>query len=77
MTLDSLENLHRSLASCPGEHEKEPTPLCLTVPLLPHQERALKWLLWRETQTPAGKKNNFVSLAELHVQFTVMHFFLL
>lgn len=55
VTLDSLENLHRSLASCPGEHEKEPTPLCLTVPLLPHQERALKWLLWRETQTPAGK----------------------
>lgn len=59
MTLDSLENLHRSLASCPGEHEKEPTPLCLTVPLLPHQERALKWLLWRETQTPAGKKKQF------------------
>lgn len=54
ITMDSLENLHRSLASCPKETEKEPTPSCLTVPLLPHQERALKWLLWRETQVPAG-----------------------
>lgn len=55
VTLDSLENLHRSLASCPGENEKEPTPSCLAVPLLTHQERALKWLLWRETQVPAGE----------------------
>ena len=55
ITLDSLENLHRSLASCPKETDKESTPSCLTVPLLSHQERALKWLLWRETQIPAGK----------------------
>ena len=57
VTLDSLENLHRSLASCPGESEKEQTPSCLAVPLMPHQERALKWLLWRETQVPAGIVN--------------------
>jgi hypothetical protein len=55
ITLDSLENLHRSLASCPKETDEESTPSCLTIPLLAHQERALKWLLWRETQIPAGK----------------------
>ena len=59
ITMDSLENLHRSLASCPKETEKESTPSCLTVPLLAHQERALKWLLWRETQIPAGKRYSF------------------
>lgn len=55
VTLDALENLHASLASCPGEDAREPTPAGLVVPLMPHQERGLKWLLWRETQSPPGK----------------------
>ena len=55
VTVDAVENLHKSLASCPGETECEPTPSSLTVPLMPHQERGLKWLLWRETQKPPGK----------------------
>jgi transcription termination factor 2 len=58
--MDSLENLHRSLASCPKETDVESTPACLTVPLLAHQERALKWLLWRETQIPAGKRRDYL-----------------
>ncbi len=62
ITMDSLENLHRSLASCPKETDKESTPACLTVPLLAHQERALKWLLWRETQVPAGKRHSLLVL---------------
>ena len=54
VTLDALQNLHSSLATCPTERDTEPTPEALTVPLLPHQTRALKWLLWRENQVPAG-----------------------
>lgn len=54
VTLDSIENLHRSLASCPEEHEMEETPSQVNIPLMPHQQRALKWLIWRETQNPPG-----------------------
>ncbi|KAA0715342.1 Transcription termination factor 2 [Triplophysa tibetana] len=31
-----------------------PTRRCLEVELMPHQRRALAWLLWRETQKPCG-----------------------
>lgn len=54
VTLDALQNLHQSLATCPTEKDTEPTPSALNVPLLPHQNRSLKWLMWRETQNPAG-----------------------
>ncbi len=54
VTMDSIQNLHKSLATCPTERDTEPTPDQLVVELLPHQTRALKWLLWRETQSPAG-----------------------
>jgi hypothetical protein len=67
--MDSIENLHRSLASCPKETDKETTPSCLTVHLLPHQERALKWLLWRETQIPAGKCALLVVLSMYALNF--------
>jgi len=55
VTLDAVQNLHKSLATCPGESDTEPTPAGLVVQLMPHQQRGLKWLLWRETQSPPGK----------------------
>uniref|UniRef100_A0A8C9U0E8 Transcription termination factor 2 n=1 Tax=Scleropages formosus TaxID=113540 RepID=A0A8C9U0E8_SCLFO len=53
-TTEAIDHLHRSLESCPGPHTEERDPTGLKVPLLPHQRRALAWLLWRETQKPCG-----------------------
>ena len=36
------------------EREEENDPEGLRVTLMPHQRRALKWLLWREAQIPPG-----------------------
>ncbi|XP_056908679.1 transcription termination factor 2-like isoform X1 [Takifugu flavidus] len=53
-TCEAIDHLHKSLESCPGAEAESPDPRGLKVTLLPHQRRALAWLLWRETQNPCG-----------------------
>ncbi|XP_014237620.1 transcription termination factor 2-like isoform X2 [Trichogramma pretiosum] len=53
VTSDCIKSLHVQLQSRPTNSvDKNPTGL--KVRLMPHQKRALKWLLWRETQKPSG-----------------------
>ncbi|XP_051021631.1 transcription termination factor 2 [Acomys russatus] len=54
VTSEAIDELHRSLASCPGETAVAEDPAGLKVPLLLHQKQALAWLLWRESQKPQG-----------------------
>lgn len=54
LTHDKLEKLHGSLVSRPGEDEKCPDPPGLKSKLMGHQQHALAWLKWRETQKPRG-----------------------
>ncbi|KAM9242890.1 transcription termination factor 2 [Dugong dugon] len=54
ITSEAIDELHRSLASCPGEAAVAEDPPGLKVPLLLHQKQALAWLLWRESQKPQG-----------------------
>ncbi|XP_056321311.1 LOW QUALITY PROTEIN: transcription termination factor 2 [Danio aesculapii] len=53
-TTEAIDHLHDSLESCPTEDTEAHDPRGLKVELLPHQRRALTWLLWRETQKPCG-----------------------
>ncbi|XP_028292808.1 transcription termination factor 2 isoform X2 [Gouania willdenowi] len=53
-TCEAIDHLHKSLESCPNTDTEVPDPKAIKVPLLPHQRRALAWLLWRETQKPCG-----------------------
>uniref|UniRef100_A0A671ST22 Transcription termination factor 2 n=1 Tax=Sinocyclocheilus anshuiensis TaxID=1608454 RepID=A0A671ST22_9TELE len=53
-TTEAIDHLHDSLESCPTEDTEAPDPKGIKVELLPHQRRALAWLLWRETQKPCG-----------------------
>ncbi|XP_048049161.1 transcription termination factor 2 isoform X1 [Megalobrama amblycephala] len=53
-TTEALDHLHDSLESCPTEDTEAQDPKGIKVELLPHQRRALAWLLWRETQKPCG-----------------------
>ncbi|KAL6054521.1 hypothetical protein STEG23_029848 [Scotinomys teguina] len=54
ITSEAIDELHRSLESCPGEAAMAEDPAGLKVPLLLHQKQALAWLLWRESQKPQG-----------------------
>uniref|UniRef100_A0A8C2VUB8 Transcription termination factor 2 n=2 Tax=Chinchilla lanigera TaxID=34839 RepID=A0A8C2VUB8_CHILA len=54
VTSEAIDELHRSLESCPGETAVAEDPAGLRVPLLLHQKQALAWLLWRESQKPQG-----------------------
>ncbi|XP_023557555.1 transcription termination factor 2 isoform X2 [Octodon degus] len=54
VTSEAIDELHRSLESCPGETAVAEDPAGLKVPLLLHQKQALAWLLWRESQKPQG-----------------------
>ncbi|XP_056646688.1 transcription termination factor 2 [Diorhabda sublineata] len=54
LTIDRLQQLHGSLASCPKENDLAEPPKGLKVDLMPHQLRALSWLMWREKQKPSG-----------------------
>uniref|UniRef100_A0A8C0UEB7 Transcription termination factor 2 n=1 Tax=Cyanistes caeruleus TaxID=156563 RepID=A0A8C0UEB7_CYACU len=51
---EAINNLHKSLESCPTEETAAEDPSGLKVPLLQHQKQALAWLLWRESQRPCG-----------------------
>uniref|UniRef100_A0A146V5V2 Transcription termination factor 2 n=1 Tax=Fundulus heteroclitus TaxID=8078 RepID=A0A146V5V2_FUNHE len=53
-TCEAIDHLHKSLESCPDPEEEASDPGGIKVSLLPHQRRALAWLLWRETQNPCG-----------------------
>ncbi|CAG9837847.1 unnamed protein product [Diabrotica balteata] len=54
LTIDRLQQLHGSLKTCPKESDHADPPKGLTVELMPHQRRALSWLMWREKQRPSG-----------------------
>ncbi|XP_036623418.1 transcription termination factor 2 isoform X2 [Trichosurus vulpecula] len=54
VTSDAIDQLHKSLESCPGKETVAEDPDGLKVPLLLHQKQALAWLLWRENQKPCG-----------------------
>uniref|UniRef100_A0A671UHF7 Transcription termination factor 2 n=1 Tax=Sparus aurata TaxID=8175 RepID=A0A671UHF7_SPAAU len=53
-TCEAIDHLHKSLESCPHPEAEAPDPKGIKVTLLPHQRRALAWLLWREAQNPCG-----------------------
>jgi len=53
LTGDALIQLHSALRNLP-ENDTDDGPAHLEVNLLPHQKKALKWCLWRETQHPKG-----------------------
>lgn len=54
LTVERLQDLHGSLVARPSEEEKAEDPRGLKVQLMPHQQYALTWLLWRERQKPSG-----------------------
>lgn len=54
LTVEALRTLHNSLKSCPTEETVVSDPKGLLVQLMPHQKRALAWLLWRESEKPSG-----------------------
>lgn len=54
LTVERLKDLHGSLVARPSENEKAEDPRGLKVNLMPHQQHALAWLLWREHQRPSG-----------------------
>lgn len=55
LTLETLEELHDSLKTCPNENTFATDPKGLKVDLMPHQRRAVAWLMWREGQKPSGE----------------------
>ncbi|KAK9297411.1 hypothetical protein QLX08_008850 [Tetragonisca angustula] len=54
LTADRLHDLHGSLVARPTEEERAEDPQGLKVKLMPHQQHALAWLIWREQQKPPG-----------------------
>lgn len=54
LTMELLADLHNSLKSCPDENTFAEDPKGLKVELMPHQKRALAWLIFRESQRPKG-----------------------
>jgi len=54
LTVERLQDLHGSLIARPSENEKAEDPRGLKIELMPHQQHALAWLMWREQQRPSG-----------------------
>lgn len=54
LTMDRLKTLHQSLQAKPKSDVMEDDPKMLKIELMPHQKHALAFLLWRESQRPAG-----------------------
>merc|ERR1719186_1429768 len=54
--MEALKVLHSNLESMPSEDMvvEQPAGLRPSIQLFPHQKQALSWLLWRESQVPAG-----------------------
>ncbi|KAJ7320316.1 hypothetical protein JRQ81_019827 [Phrynocephalus forsythii] len=53
-TSEAINQLHKSLETCPTMEAVVEDPPGLKVSLLLHQKQALAWLLWRENQKPCG-----------------------
>lgn len=47
LTMDRLQQLHGALQTCPKEDDLAEDPKGLKVSLMPHQKRALAWLIFR------------------------------
>lgn len=54
LTVERLQDLHGSLVARPSEDTRAEDPPGLKVKLMPHQQHALAWLMWREQKRPAG-----------------------
>ncbi|XP_043683954.1 transcription termination factor 2 [Vespula pensylvanica] len=54
LTVERLQDLHGSLVARPSEDAKAEDPPGLKVKLMPHQQHALAWLMWREQKRPPG-----------------------
>ncbi|XP_053997670.1 transcription termination factor 2-like isoform X1 [Hylaeus anthracinus] len=54
LTVDRIQDLHGSLLARPTEEQRADDPQGLKVQLMPHQQHALAWLMWREQQRPPG-----------------------
>ncbi|XP_043498526.1 transcription termination factor 2 [Polistes fuscatus] len=54
LTAERLQDLHGSLVAQPSEDAKAEDPPGLKVKLMPHQQHALAWLMWREKKRPPG-----------------------
>ncbi|KAI4481393.1 hypothetical protein M0804_009513 [Polistes exclamans] len=54
LTAERLQDLHGSLVAQPSEDTKAEDPPGLKVKLMPHQQHALAWLMWRERKRPPG-----------------------
>ena len=53
-TAQGLHNLKDTLSRYPDEHEFSEDPIGLRVPLMLHQKKALKWMLFRENESCPG-----------------------
>lgn len=54
LTMETLKDIHGSLASCPAETVLVDNPSGLKLELMEHQRHAIAWMLWRESQKPRG-----------------------
>ncbi|XP_011305464.1 uncharacterized ATP-dependent helicase C17A2.12 [Fopius arisanus] len=53
-TVEAILKIHDQLQTKPEDEARTSTPRRMRVKLLEHQEKALSWMLWRESCTPAG-----------------------
>jgi SNF2 family DNA or RNA helicase len=54
LTSGAVEQLYKTMESCPGADSTASDPPGLKVSLFPHQKQGLAWAQWRERQRPAG-----------------------
>lgn len=54
LTVERLNHLQQSLNRCPEEDDRAEDPRGLKTKLMPHQQHALAWMLWREKEKPPG-----------------------
>ena len=56
VTVEAMGKIKESLDTMPAEGDEvsQPESLRSAITLFPHQQQALAWLLWRETQHPPG-----------------------